>query len=178
MPIDIWSIPHDARTGLVAGSYYLLHSSIGNGGIGPVMFENGRSARALTGRELKQIVSAIGRDVDIEPADDEARAAWAAKHAEPARVAPERGTPAVSVDEAVIIRAAQIEGQNLPRHADPAERHAPKPPVTMPAPAAVDLDKIEDIEALRAIATGLYVDVDAKWNTRRLRTEIRRARGE
>lgn len=181
MPIDIWSIPHDPRTATVAGSYYVLHPTIGNGAIGPVIFRDGRSARALTGRELKQIVAAIGRDIDIEPADDAAREAWAAKHGQPARTAPERGVPAVSVDESVIARTVAAAGGTVPKHAsDPAERHAPKPAQSVPASpgAAVDIDKIDDIEALRAIATGLYVDVDVKWNARRIRTEIRSARGE
>ena len=75
MPTDIWSLPKDPSSGAVRGSYFLRHSTDITGTLGFVAFENGRSTRALTGRELLSFVATLGHSVDLEPADDAARAA-------------------------------------------------------------------------------------------------------
>jgi len=78
MATDIWKIPLDDN-GAVRGSYYLRHASVIDDTIGTTQFVNGRSVEPVTGTKLMSIVAAVGADLDLEPADDDARAALGIK---------------------------------------------------------------------------------------------------
>jgi hypothetical protein len=168
MPTDIWSIPKDPSGGGVLGSYFLRHKQTDtNAVIGMVQFENGRSTQPFTGQQLLAFVAAVGADVDLEPADDAARAALgvaavAEAHVPNAPEAPPVAEKATAADEpeplADTTEAASQSAVDL-------------------EPADDDIDAVEDVDALRAIAAGLYVDVDTRWKASRLRSEIRKARG-
>lgn len=151
MTTDIWSIPRDPSTGAVCGSYYLRHAQSDlSATLGVVRFEAGRSVRALTGRELVSYVAALGADLSLEPADDAARAAM--------------GAP-VAVSEKVAAVAATPASEASAEAADAAE-------------VSDDLESIDDIEALRAIALGLGIEDAVRWQHKRVRAAIRKARGD
>lgn len=160
MATDIWSIPRDPSSGAVVGSYFLLHETADlNATLGMVRFEQGRSTKTLAGRQLLSYVGAMGRYLTLEPADDAARAALGL---------PSEAAPVVA--ETAPVAAPEVVPE--PALADPV--------VTTPtadAPEGDGLDAIDDVDALRSIAAGLYVDVDTRWKAGRLRSEIRKARG-
>jgi hypothetical protein len=150
---DIWSIPKDAN-GLPLGAHYLRHSTSDlNATIGSVHFVNGRSTRAITGNELLRMVMAIGADVALEAEGATAGDAEAVPAPEPPAPAPAPEPPRV------------------------AEAPSAVAPPQVPAPSVDDLDAIDDVDVLRALAASLYLDVDGRWKASRLRAEIRAARG-
>lgn len=118
MPTDIWSIPLDSD-GAVRGSYYLRHASEVTDTLGVVPFVRGRSVEPITGKPLVHIVAALGIDLDLEPADDEAREALgvAAPAARPEPVA------AVEPDEPTTEPDIEPPAEQL---ADDQPRHKPK----------------------------------------------------
>lgn len=103
MPTDIWKIPLDSD-GCVRGSYYLRHRAHVTDTLGTVPFQDGRSVEPITGRQLVSFVAALGADVDLEPADDAARAAMGVQaQPEPTPAAPV--VPAAPVPEPEAERA-------------------------------------------------------------------------
>jgi hypothetical protein len=139
----------------VVGSYYLRHETPDlNATLGFVRFEAGLSTKALAGKQLLTYVSVMGRYLTLEPADDAARTAM------PESVQASRAVAEPSVET--------VAPQDLVEEQPSADA---SPLITD------DIDSIENIDALRSIASGLYIDVDPKWKLPRLRAEIRRARG-
>lgn len=136
MATDIWNLPKDPSTGVVRGTYWLRHVVEGTTGtIGFMRFEDGRSTRPLGGRELVQFVSALGRDVDLEPADDEARAVMGLTAPEP-----------VAAPVAVPVPVPAVEPVAEPQHPEPgvpvepeaAPAANPEPEAPKPEPPPVD----------------------------------------
>lgn len=164
MAIDIWSLPRDPSSGNVVGSYRLRHDTELNGTIGIAAFENGLSVRAFSGRELLMLAAAIGAYLTLVPDDDAARAALGLQ-AQPAEdplpateTVPASATEQPSTDE--------LRAEQAPAADEEAE------------PAKDDLDAIEDIEALRSIAASLGIDDAVRWQHKRVRAAIRKARAE
>jgi hypothetical protein len=122
MPTDIWKIPLDSN-GAVRGSYYLRHYTEISDTLGVVQFERGRSVEPLTGQKLVSFVAALGADVDLEPADDEARAAMGAKpHAKP------ENKPALLAEfDAQAEREARAKAETEAEDAFERENTAPVP---------------------------------------------------
>lgn len=112
MPTDIWKIPLD-NDGAVRGSYYLRHRNEVSDTLGVIHFERGRSVEPVTGPRLMHFVSALGADVDLEPADDEARAAMGVAALEPT---PAPATPEAA--QAAADAALKRAGASLARQVD------------------------------------------------------------
>lgn len=169
MKIDFSDIPRHPSTGLVIGRYFVRHVKVPgySGVMGTVMFENGRSVKPLEHVMLARMVSNLARDVELEPADDETRAALAAVGLGPAVqvAAPVEPEPAI---------------EPTPEFALTVTEPSPEPVVVEPEPETVDasIDAVESIDALRSIAMAEGVEVNEQWGEKRLRKEIRKARGE
>lgn len=120
MATDIWKIPLDSD-GAVRGSYYLRHHSQVTDTLGTVQFDNGRSVEPVTGRQLFTFVAALGADVDLEPADDAARAAMGAPAPLPEPVAPPEPDVVFVPDTEPAPRPTMFERQTTLERAEASE---------------------------------------------------------
>jgi hypothetical protein len=249
MPTDIWRIPRSPLSGGVAGSYLLKHKQDDfSGTLGILHFVDGLSIRPLTGQQLITFVAALGADMELVPADDEAREAMGmpVEAQEPSAElppnersegdlpscvlpcdidhvhivrGPAQNVPPTIVDAdtlnaaqadtaAALQSAAQPEQDDLDaiedvavlgemakrlgiepgnkqqkslrkliRAARAAAAPATAEPTAQASTGADDLDAIEDVGTLQAMASNLGMTVDARWLAPRLREEIRKARG-